>query len=80
MPDGQFVPGLDQIAAGSDAVREMSPVTVVWPAVAAAVAISIGGWFLTASIVSLDGASRDNLIVHEEIEHLSNFPTAAGTN
>ena len=70
---GRFDPDIDRRP-------QLSPRTVVWSAVAVAIAVSIGGWFLTGSIVSLNQAERNDLIANEEIEDLNGFLTAAGKN
>jgi len=70
----------DRFAPDIDAYPQPSSRTVVWSAIAISVAISIGGWFLTGRIISVNEADRNGPIANEDINDLDDFSTAAGKN
>ena len=67
----------DRFAPDIDAYPQLSAKTVVWSVLAVAVAISIGGWFLTERIIALH---EPDPIAIEKIKDLDDFSTAAGKN
>ena len=76
-PSRSSASGPDRFAPDIGGYPQPSPRTVVWSVIAVAVAISIGGWFLTGSIIS---RHEPTPIAIEKIKDLDNFSTAAGKN
>ena len=79
-PHQLFKDDTTRFAIDTSVSQDIAPGTVVWSAIAVAIGISVGGWFLTASIVSVDDSARPDLIAEEKMEGLDRFSTAAGGN
>jgi len=77
IPSRSSAPLPDRFAPDIGAYPQPSPRTVVWSAIAVAVAISIGGWFLTESFIT---RYEPIPIAIEKIKDLDGFSTAAGKN
>ncbi len=60
--------------------KELSPRTVVWSAMAVAVGVLIGSWFLVNNLMAPIQYGPDDLIAIEQVEELMNFSTASGSS
>jgi hypothetical protein len=65
-------------AFDTEPYRDLSPGTVVWSAIAVAVGVSVGSWFLVSNLVGPSYVSPDELFANEKVEELLDFSTASG--